>query len=769
MIRYLSLCLLILLTSTLLNAQELRFVLKGKVTDAKTGQPLEGALISTPKPSEGALTNAVGLFLLETGFTTLQVQFTGYQSIKVTYSNEELKNGQIKNILLQPDEELLGQVVVTAGKTRQKITQTTVSMESVKPYLIENKNPVSMEQIADQIPGVAINDGQVNIRGGSGWSYGSGSRVMVLVDGLPMLSGDAGSVQWSFLPMENIKNIEVLKGASSVLFGSAALNGIINIQTNNPGENPQTSITTFGGLYSAPGANGLHWQKGPLTTSGLRAFHAFRTNNNEWTFAANLLNDDGYRMGDFENRARIGFTHRWVPADKKIIAGLNGNFQQGRSASFLLWQSYDSAYTAYNRGITTTHARRLNADPHLTWYTGKTRHQLKGRWLWIDNAVDNGNPANNQSNSSNYFYSEYQNEFKRLPRGIKLTSGAVWAYTLTRSPLFSGKQTAANAALYLQLEKSWKKLILNAGARAEHYSLNNYKETKPVLRAGCNYQAGRYTFIRASFGQGYRFPTIAESYISTSVGPLKIFPNPGLTSETGWNAEAGIKQGFAIGGFKGFADFALFYTRYSNMMEFTFAQWSSDISAQNGFGAGFRSINVGENMIRGTELSVSGEGKVGNTHIQLLAGYTYMDSKNLHPDKILMTDSTGNAITFFNTSSNPQSSVLKYRPRHLAKADVQLNRGNWMLGASGRFNSYIQNIDKAFVSFPLSLFIRDIEKGRQETRNGVFVADIRGGYAFNKTFKLNVVVLNVFNKIYMGRPADMQPPRSISIQALLSI
>ena len=75
-------------------------------------------------------------------------------------------------------------------------------------------------------------DGQANIRGGSGWSYGAGTRVLVMVDDMPLISGDAGQVQWNLIATENVNQVEIIKGASSALYGSSALNGIINIRTD---------------------------------------------------------------------------------------------------------------------------------------------------------------------------------------------------------------------------------------------------------------------------------------------------------------------------------------------------------------------------------------------------------------------------------------------------------------------------------------------------------------------------------------------------------
>ena len=69
----------------------------------------------------------------------------------------------------------------------------------------------------------------------------------------------------------------------------------------------------------------------------------------------------------------------------------------------------------------------------------------------------------------------------------------------------------------------------------------------PVFRAGAHYELQKYTHLRASFGQGIRYPSVGERFTSTSVGALNIFPNPTLKPETGWAAEIGIKQGVKMG------------------------------------------------------------------------------------------------------------------------------------------------------------------------------------------------------------------------------
>jgi len=104
---------------------------------------------------------------------------------------------QLFRVALQVQIKDKKTVVVSAGKRRQAIEEIPVSMEILRPELIDNKGITDLEQAVDQTPGVYTMDGQVSIRGGSGFAYGTGSRVLLLWNGMPLLSGYAGDTQWN--------------------------------------------------------------------------------------------------------------------------------------------------------------------------------------------------------------------------------------------------------------------------------------------------------------------------------------------------------------------------------------------------------------------------------------------------------------------------------------------------------------------------------------------------------------------------------------------
>ena len=64
----------------------------------------------------------------------------------------------------------------------------------------------------------------------------------MLIDGMSALTSGTGIINWNIVPLENIEQVEVMKGASSVLYGSSALNGVINIRTKRPSLTPVTTL-----------------------------------------------------------------------------------------------------------------------------------------------------------------------------------------------------------------------------------------------------------------------------------------------------------------------------------------------------------------------------------------------------------------------------------------------------------------------------------------------------------------------------------------------
>lgn len=774
--------------------------LQGRVLDADS-TPLVGAYIT-----DGTSTVATDLqgdyrLTLTPGLHVITCSFIGMAKQEFTV---DLVAGQTAqwNPVMKPSAEALDLVVVSAGRFEQKASEVTVSLEVLQPALVENKATTSLETALEQTPGVSMVDGEPQIRSGSGFSYGAGSRVMVLVDDLPVLSGDAGRPTWGFLPLENLEQIEVIKGASSVLYGSAALSGVINIRTRFPDARPLTRVSLQHGVYSNPrSADSSKYWSGAMQQSNLRFLHSQRMGGWDVVIGGNILGDDGYKgpeiyqdsLGVALDTAGMNYqpfsVDRWgANAQARINVnlrrrecnvpglsyGLNTNWQKGESLNTLIWRSSfgDGLYGSTDGAATRTRQLVGTVDPYIEYLQPSgVSHSLRNRWQHLNNDNDN-----DQSNSSHVFYSEYQVQIPEEALGWsggRVTAGLVHQLTRGRAQLYTGGNPdgvnkARNVSAYVQADqKVGERLNLSLGTRYEHFSINDSVAAKPVFRAGLNFQALEATWFRASMGQGFRFPTIAEKFIRTGLGPLQVYPNNDLRPETAINIEAGLKQGVQLGGVQGFLDVAAFFQEYDDFVEFTFGQWGASTEALAG--NGFRSLNTGRSRVSGWEVSWMGRAKLGASTIDMLAGYTYTNPVSLTPDYLysVVTNANGDTVggaSYNNTSRDTTGNVLKYRSQNLVRLDAEWRKGDWFVGVSARYQSALRNIDQAWLTFEeLGVVDWGLQTWLDNNPTLPWIWDFRAGYNVAENHKLSLVVSNLTNAEYSIRPLAIEAPRLVNV------
>lgn len=806
---------LILFLSYSISAAFAQTGIKGVVTDSKTKDTLVGTNVVIGD-SLGTATDVNGNYTLnlKPGIYEVIYRLIGYETQKI---KTEVTDGSylVQNVMLKSSSKQLDEVVISAGKFEQKLSEVTVSMELIKPALVNNKNTTDMSTIVNQIPGVSVVDKQANIRGGSGYSYGAGSRVLIMVDDMPMLTADAGDAKWDFLPVENLEQVEVMKGASSALYGSSALNGVVHFRTSYPRDKPETKIVAFSGMYNRFDRDSINWwgQSNPVQT-GTSFYHSRKINNLDLVVAGNYFSDEGYRKYETNQRERVNINTRY--RFKKITglsAGVNANVMYNQGGTFFVWQNADSgALVPQSKGY--FRYWRNNIDPFITYFSPKgDKITLRTRFFRSDN-----NNVNNvtQNSVADIYYSELQYQ-KKLKNNLTMTGGFVSMYSQVKSKLY-GNHNGVNYAGYYQIDKKVKeKLNLSFGMRGEYFRVDNFEtqtniglvdkvqfktidgitvtdsitktqyvfndvkrsvydtlvlvrnsKIKPVFRFGASYELTKSTFLRASFGQGYRFPSVAERYIKTNVSGLYIFPNTNLQPETGWTSELGVKQGFKISDWTGYLDVAAFWSEYSNMMQFTSGVWGDSVEQTKPplYGFGFKSININQARITGTDISLAGKGNVGKLGISVLAGYTYINPIDLgFADTSLyrFPEKYGNKM-YEDTSL--KNNLLKYRSKDMIKADLQLDYKGFSFGSSYRYNSFMKNIDPIFED--LTIIAPGLRQYRKMHNKGVSVFDMRLSYQMNEHSKVAFIVNNVFNVEYMLRPADIQAPRLMTVQWTLT-
>ncbi len=721
----------------------------GTITDTVSGLPLPGATVFVSEHL-GTTSEHNGTYFLSlpAGNYLIHVRFVGYQS-----ANRKiyLQKGDtlIINFRLTPKREVLNEVVVSAEKFSQKLTDVNVSMSVLKPREMILQNTVSLDDILNKMSGIDIMDGQPSIRGGSGFSYGAGSRVLVVLDGLPLIAGDAGDVKWDYLPLESLSQVEIIKGASSVLYGSSALNGVINLRTKEPGLKPSSEAQVFTGLYLAPQRRELVWWNTPRWMGGASFSHARKIGNLDLVGGFNVIQDNGYREQEYKKNIRANLNLRYMSKKIKGLSyGLNLNGMHVNKSDFFLWQNADSgAYRQNIAGTSPYTGYRMNADPYIRYMSSKGGlHVLKTRYFSVSNNMRD-NPDKN--NHFDLFMGEYRYQ-KNVAKLFRITAGVFENYGIVNSRLY-GAHHRNETALYIQLHGlAGARLKYSLGSRWESYWLDKSSSTSmPVFRTGINYRVFSHTNFRFSAGQGYRYPSIAEKYTATSVGALNIFPNPDLLPEKGWSMEAGMIQGFAFGYWKGYVDLSLFRNEYRNMIEFTFGLYLPDsIQVPSLKYVGFKALNIGHTRITGTEIIAHLEKNTGQVHVQFLGGYTWLNPLDLTIPK---NDTVNN--------------ILKYRYRHGLKGSVDMQWRGLSAGMTFVYRGPIERVDSVFIDpFIGNILLPGYPEYFREHRQGNWIIDVRAGYQVTAFMKLSIICKNLFNREYSGRPGDIRPPRNVSLQ-----
>ena len=811
-------------------------VLTGQVRDAEGQTPIAGATVAVPERQAGTYTDTDGGYRLplpgaQAGQRVeVVLTFAGYQTQRQFLT---LQTGDNRlDWQMQTTEFTTEDVVITASKgLQQSQADVTVSIEVVKPKFVELQAQPTIDKVLTQIPGVDNQDGQINIRGSSGYAYGVGSRVMVMLDGLPLITGDAGLANLDLIPVDNIQQIEVIKGASSVLYGSSALGGVINVITDEPGETPETAIRMRGGFYGAPANPALDWNGDATTYYGsAHLFHSRKLGQVDLTFQGNYIKDQGYRQFTDREEYRGLLMLKYRPQSLPGLSiGLNTSVSVDSSATTLYWASYlpdtiqaNGTTTIEGGGLTPTrddgaYRRQLASyvalDPVVKYLTdGGDLFWYRGRML------RNSNQNNTGQSSTNYIlYNDFLYQTTLWDR-VNWVTGATYTYAqIDGDSLYGGsyvfngdtvqsdgRHSSNSIGVYTQLDaRFFDKLNTSLGLRYESVQIDGAaREALPVFRAGLNYEIRRGTNVRASVGQAFRVPSIAERFANTSGGGVVIEPNPSLLSETGYSAEVGLRQGFLldrpVAKLKGFVDLAVFRMQYQNMVEFGIN--SATIRFANGqpvVDARFSSFNVADARITGLEFNQNFIFQYRDFRASLNGGITILDPINLNaapPDSQLNLRNPANFTQLFNSDRyQDRPEFLKYRSRYTIRYSLSLGYQPLTFTTNLRYRSAAQAIDQYLYEVVPGL--RDFQNrytfeepywdylfaptdngqtrgerfeqqqaASEDLLRGDLVFDFILSWQLRSGMTLSFNLDNAFNREYLVIPGTLAPQRQFTVQ-----
>lgn len=759
----------------------------GKVVNS-SGEAVPFARVADTLGAAGAYTDDNGRFSFAVqrnpGATSvaLRVSQPGYEARVVFVP---VKNDTANAGMIMLKDFALASPIVVSEKIALSPAEASLTVESIDPKRLDRMADHTVMSAVELTPGVTIYDEQPSIRGSSGYTFGAGTRVLTLLDGLPMINADLAAAEFDLLPTDNIQSVEVLKGAASVMYGAGAMGGVINVRTKPPALEPTTRLRFRGQIFDAPASPGADWDgRSSANIFSMHAMHS-RSFGKEKRYGTTLLvdwiEDSGYRKDEFSKRWRVYWANRYnfiEKEDRQLSAGINAQVSVDSSAQIIAWGGYpDSALIAGDGFITYQFLPRVMLDPYVNYYGKKFDHQYRGRVYWLRNDL-----STNQDGESTLIYNQYEFSRKRilLPRigfvnSLSFTAGLNQQRNIVRTDSAFGNAESDQYAVFAQASARLfnNRLRLTFGARYQYETIigdtaltpdlkgqlpRHRLETvnRPVFRGGANLRLFRATYLRGSIGQAVRSPSVAERFTSTSAGLLTIVPNHEIGIEEGWSAEIGARQLFranwsAKSRLAGFVDFAFFTYQFKNLVEIWLAPEYLGVVP----GLPFQAQNIAGASVTGGELALGvRQSWESGWRLELEGGATRVEPVDRQGNKEL----DGDVDLIPGEPDRPYT--LKYRNEWLVRTRANIGWKGYSVGANYSYNSHIVNVDKVFL---IDLAVPDVAAFRAENNTGWDVLDL----VFQADWAPHTVSFHVFNALneeYMTVPGTIGEQRSYALQ-----
>ena len=674
------------------------YSIKGTITDTlnKPLQYVNVAILGTGYGDASDVNGRYEISNLKAGTYDIKFSAIGYTS----YTLENLvisDSSLIINIVLREEIIESEEVVVTSGKYEQKKSELPVSAEIISGTEFLERNFTDMEDALRYVPGINMVDDQISIRGSSGYSRGAGSRVLLALDGLPFYTGDTGETIWEAIPVTELKRVEIIKGAASSLYGSSAIGGVVNAISRDISKRPTTTINGFAGLYDKPYYNVWDWSGELRPFNGLTLAHSNTFGNFGFNISFSRLESLSYKKNDYSKKY-VGFVKMLYSFTPTSSLTFILNTLNKRVESFIYWKDSRNSLVPPDNTL----GEKIETNRYLLGLVYKSVIGTKVFYrinasYYFNDWEDNFTPMH--ESISKLFRGEIQVNTS-LSNSMILVTGIEGYTSSVNSTIFGNPDSHSNGAYALLDIKFEFPLFLSFGLRYDYTKLDSLEGSNALSpKLGLNYKITERVILRSSLGSGFRAPSLAEAFTSTSASGIRIKPNPDLQSETNLTFEVGVNYEVME---QLNVDFAVFNNEYYDMIEPGVDPTDNKVKFDN----------VVRARIQGFEASTLI--RIIPNEMTFTIGYTYLWARDLE-----------------------NNIALKYRPRHTLYSGFEYWKWNFNLGINFRYWSEVEEIDDELVDLGI------IKDG--ELRVPVFVTDLRVAYNFREMGLPVDIYLNIKN------------------------
>ncbi len=534
----------------------------GRVVDHH-GLPLEAATVSIPALQKTDVTNSAGLVEFSNvpyGAYQIEISFVGFE---LSQQEVVLDSAQIHlSIVLKPrSQNQLGDVVISGTMKEMSRLDSPVPVEVYTSKFFKANPTPSVFEALQNVNGVRpqincnlCNTGDIHINGLEG------PYTMILIDGMPIVSGLSTVYGLSGIPQSLIDRVEIVKGPASTLYGSEAVGGLINILTKSPENAPRLSLDAFATSWGEVNTDIAAKFKAGEKTQSLLGVNYF--------VYQNPIDDNQDNFSDVTLQNRISVFNKWnfERIDHRVFSLAGRYVYEDRWGGEMHWaRKYRGGDEVYGESIYTSR-----------WELFGT-YQLPLEEEIMFQFSTNGHNQNSMYGNTPYLADQYVGFgqltwFKSIGKHDFLT-GLTYRYTYyddntpataDASNLEINQASSTHLpGLFVQDEITFddqNKILL--GVRYDYNSLHG-----SILSPRLNYKwnsADKYSTLRLSIGNGYRVANIFTEDHAALTGARAVVFIDHLRPETSWNGNINLVRKFTTGSAYIGLDATAFYTHFNN-------------------------------------------------------------------------------------------------------------------------------------------------------------------------------------------------------------
>lgn len=508
------------------NAQSIS--IKGRVEDT-ANKPIAGATVVLRNQKTGleriVTTDGEGRFVFnasESGNYEAIATATGFERVVKPVTGPM---GEI--VLTLGPEPLKEEVTVVSGSRQEELRESlNTKVEVLSAEEIRSTGYQNVGEVLREIPGVVTRRGSETSGVAGEQVQGIDSRqVLVLADGQPLVGARGiklGALNLDRQSVGRLESIEVVKGASSALYGSDAIGGVINLITREPDKPFSLALTAAGGSFGAVDLAGIGSFKRDRL-SGILSLERHKNNGFDLNPATFQAEGAGFHRYDTygklkyqftDNFSLMGFANSYWNSSKGQVVGESGP------------QYNDIEDQSQNYGVTADWA-----------IDGRTNLQIRGYFSRFDEyTFGKLYPSNAPVDDGNLFerYGKFDATFSRLigeRQFVQVGAELVTDRYSGFNRLQNNEARADTRVFWLQDKINIiKRLTLTIGGRYDDHSVFGSAVSPKI---GLNYKLANWASLRASWGRGFRAPDLGQLYyrLTNPTNFYQVIGNPNLSPE----------------------------------------------------------------------------------------------------------------------------------------------------------------------------------------------------------------------------------------------